>query len=307
MPQDKINAYYTLYTTLVTLAKMMAPMVPFMAEDIYTNLVGSVDSEAPVSVHLCAFPAHDASAVDAELEENMDRVLATVILGRSARNASGMKTRQPLAKMYVKADFTLSSFYTDIIAEELNVKEVVFTDSVRAFTSYTFKPQLKTVGPKYGRFLGDIRNQLAAIDGNAAMDELEATGTLKLNCSGTEIALTLEDLMISSAQTEGFASAEDRGVTVVLDTTLTDALIEEGNVREVVSKVQTMRKESGFEVTDHIRLYVWAGAEVEAIVSRNEAIVKDDTLTDEVVYASTEGGKEWNINGKKVTLAVEKL
>ena len=307
MPQDKINAYYTLYTTLVTLAKLMAPMVPFMAEDIYTNLVGSVDGEAPASVHLCDFPAYDESAVDSELEENMERVLATVILGRSARNASGMKTRQPLAKMYVKADFALSSFYTDIIAEELNVKGVVFTDSVRAFTSYTFKPQLKTVGPKYGRFLGDIRNQLASIDGNAAMDELEATGTLKLNCSGTEIALTKEDLMISSAQTEGFASAEDRGITVVLDTTLTEALIEEGNVREIVSKVQTMRKESGFEVTDHIRLYVWGNGEVEAIVSRNEASVKDDTLTDEVVYVSTTGGKEWNINGKKVTLAVEKL
>ncbi len=307
MPEDKINAYHTLYTTLVTLSKLVAPMLPFMAEDIYTNLVCSVDDTAPASVHLCDFPVCDEGAIDTALEENMDRVLATVILGRSARNASQMKTRQPLSRMYVKADFTLPAFYTDIIAEELNVKEVVFTDSVRAFTSYTFKPQLKTVGPKYGRFLGDIRNQLSQIDGNAAMDELEAKGTLTLLCSGTEIALTPEDLMISSAQTEGYASAEDRGITVVLDTTLTDSLIEEGNVRELVSKIQTMRKDSGFEVTDHIRLYVSDGEEVLAIVRRNEEEIKSETLTDEVLYTPAPCGKSWNINGKSVTLGVEKV
>ena len=308
MPQDKINAYHTLYTALVTLAKVAAPMLPFMSEEIYRNLVTRVDAEAPISVHLCDYPAADGKWVDPELERNMDEVLSVVILGRSARNASALKTRQPLARMYVKADFTLSPFFTDIIAEELNVKEVLFTDSVRAFTSYTFKPQLKTVGPKYGRHLGEIRNQLAAIDGNAAMDELEAKGCLTLICSGTEIVLSSEDLMISSAQTPGYASAEDKGITAVLDTTLTSALIEEGNVRELVSKIQTMRKESGFEVTDHIRLGVADNQTVADIVDRNREQIMADTLTNEVTLGQvSENAKSWNINGEKVSLSVEKL
>ncbi len=309
MPQDKINAYMTLYTALVTLAKVAAPMLPFLSEEIYRNLVTRVDASAPISVHLCDYPAYNADMVDAALEANMEEVLTVVNLGRSARNAAAVKTRQPLSEMYVKSDVTLDEFYTAIVAEELNVKKVTYTDSVRAFTSYTFKPQLKTLGPKYGKYLGEIRNALASIDGNAAMDELEANDCITLVAAdGTPLVLNRDDLMISSAKTEGYSSAEDKGVTVVLSTTLTPALVEEGNVREVVSKIQTMRKEAGFEVTDHIRLATEGNDTVAALIERNASAICADTLTDEILTHTTLGSaKEWNINGETVTLSVEKI
>ncbi len=308
MPQDKVAAYYTLYTALVTVSRLTAPLLPFMAEDMYRNLVCSVDKTAPVSVHLTDYPTCDESLIDPALEENMERVLDLVVLARSARNASSMKTRQPLARMYVKADFSLDAFFTAIIREEINVKEVLFTDTVRDFTSHTFKPQLKTVGPKWGRYLADIRTQLANIDGNAAMDELEEKGVLTLMCSGTEVALAPEDLLISTAQKEGFASQSDHGMTVVLDTTLTPLLIEEGNVREVISKIQTMRKEAGFEVTDHIRLAVTDNAPIADVIRRNAEEIASDTLCDDIVYDTPlTHAKSWNINGETVTLSVEKV
>ncbi len=309
MPQDKINAYMTLYTALVTLAKVAAPMLPFLSEEIYRNLVTRVDATAPISVHLCDYPTYHAEMVDAALEENMEQVLTIVNLGRSARNAAAVKTRQPLAEMFVKSDTPLDSFYTAIIAEELNVKAVTFTDSVRAFTSYTFKPQLKTLGPKYGKYLGDIRTVLSTIDGNAAMDELEANGHLNLTAAdGTALILEKDDLMISSAKTEGYASAEDKGVTVVLSTTLTPALIEEGYIREVVSKIQTMRKEAGFEVTDHIRIATEGNDTIGALMERNASAICADTLANELMTHTTlPYVKEWNINGETVTLSVQKI
>ncbi len=308
MPQDKINAYYTLYTALTTLAGLMAPMLPFMAEDMYRNMVCSVDKEAPKSIHLTSYPVCHEDMIDEELESNMDKVLSLVVLARSARNASNRKTRQPLQRMYIKADFTLSPFYTHIIEEELNVKEALFVPSVRNFTNYTFKPQLKTLGPKYGKHLGNIRTYLGGIDGNAAMDELEEKGCLTMESNGETLTLLQEDLMISSAQTEGYASCEDRGMTVVLDITLTPELIEEGNVRELVSKIQTMRKESGFEVTDHIVLSVNHNPLIEEVVKRNEASIMSDTLTDKVLYGEPlQNSKSWNINGETVTLSVEKI
>ena len=308
MPQDKINAYLTLHTALVTLSKLVAPMLPFLSEQIYRNLVAGLDESAPISVHLTEFPVCDERMIDPALEESMERVLACVVLGRSCRNAAAVKTRQPLANMYVKADFTLDPFYTDIIAEELNVKEVTFVDSTRRFTGYVFKPQLKTVGPKYGKFLGKINPWLAGLDGNAAMDELEEKGFLTLEIDGTALTFTPDDLLISTTKRDGFVSVEDKGVTVVLDTTLTEALIEEGNVREIVSKVQTMRKDAGFEVTDHIRLGVTGNAALAAVVEANRASISADTLADAVstdtVFAHA---KEWSINGETVTVSVEKV
>nr|MCR5082974.1 isoleucine--tRNA ligase [Parasporobacterium sp.] len=255
MEQDKINAYMTLYTALVTTCKVAAPMIPFMTEDIYQNLVRNVDKNAPESIHLCDFPVANEAFIDKELEDNMEKVLDSVVLGRAARNTSNIKNRQPIGKMYIKADWTLSEFYKEIIEEELNVKELVFTDDVRDFTSYSFKPQLKTCGPKFGKLLGQIKNALAGLDGNTAMDEINATGQLKLKLESEEIVMEKEDLLIDAAQTEGYVSESDKGITVVLETTLSDELIEEGFVREVISKIQTMRKEADFEVMDKIRVY----------------------------------------------------
>ena len=252
MPQDKINAYMTLYKALVTVSKAAAPMIPFMTEDIYQNLVRSVDETAPESIHLCDFPEVNESYIDKELEENMERVLDIVVLGRACRNASAIKNRQPIGKMFVKAEFELSDFYKEIIEEELNVKEVEFTDDVRAFTSYSFKPQLRTVGPKYGKFLGKIKEALSSLDGNAAMDKINAGEPLTFDFDGNEVVLEKEDLLIDMAQVEGYVSESDNNITVVLDTKLSDELIEEGFVREIISKIQTMRKEADFQVMDKI-------------------------------------------------------
>ena len=307
MTQDKINAYMTLYTALVTLAKVAAPMIPFMTEDIYRNLVCSIDKNAPISVHLCDFPKYDESKIDRQLEDKMEEVLDIVVLGRACRNAANIKNRQPIGKMYVKAEHELDGFYKDIIADELNIKDVEFTDNVRACTTYSFKPQLKTVGPKYGKHLGAIRTYLSELDGNAAMDELESKGALTFECDGETVELTRDDLLIDAAQVEGFASESDFGITVVLDTRLSDELIEEGFVREIISKLQTMRKDSGFEVMDHISVYVDGNEKISAIIEKNADEIKDEVLAVNIVDGKKcDNSKEWNINGEKVFLGVTK-
>ena len=307
MPEDKVNAYMTLYTSLVTIAKLSAPLIPFMAEDIYRNLVCSVDKSAPESVHLCDYPVCDEAMIDTSLEENMKEVVDIVVLGRACRNAAAIKNRQPIAKMYVKADATPDESFIPVIAEELNLKEVVFTDSVRDFTTYNFKPQLRTVGPKYGKYLGIIKNTLASLDGNAAMDELEANGSIRFDANGDEIVLTKEDLLIEMTKKEGFESLSDRGVTVVIDKRLTPELIEEGNVREIISKIQTMRKDSGFEVMDNIKVAFDGNATVLAVAMKNAEEIKDETLAVSVSEGTLEFSKKWNINGEEVVISVEKV
>ncbi len=307
MTTDKINAYMTLYTALVTLAKISAPMIPFMAEEIYRNLVCSLDKTAPLSVHLCDFPASDASLIDTALEAQMETVLQTVVLGRAARNAANIKNRQPIGKMFVRAEEKLDDVFSAIVAEELNVKEVVFAEDMRAYTTYTFKPQLRTVGPKYGKHLAQIRTALSELDGNDAMDTLERTGALSFDFGGDAVTLTREDLLIESAQMPGYESASDKGITVVLDTNLTDALIEEGYVREIISKVQTMRKDSGFEVTDHIALSVYGNEKLAKIVTQNAAEIMENVLADTILTTPADGGKDWDINGEAVTIAVAKI
>ncbi len=307
MEQDKINAYMTLYTALVTISKAAAPMVPFMTEDIYQNLVRSIDKTAPESIHLCDFPEVKDAWIDKELEADMDLVLKIVVSGRACRNTANIKNRQPVGQMYIKAAFELSDYFKDIIADELNVKNVDFTDDVSAFTSYSFKPQLRTVGPKYGKLLGKIRGALADIDGNKAMAELKSEGKLTFNFDGDIVELTEEDLLIDAAQTEGYVSDTQYDVTVVIDTNLTLELIEEGFVRELISKIQTMRKEADFQVTDHIVVSVMDNDKLTAIVKANEAQIKSEVLADEVVYGSENGyAKEWNINGEAVKLSVMK-
>jgi len=307
MPQDKVNAYMTLYTALVTVCKAAAPMIPFMTEDIYQNLVRSLDDTAPESIHLCDYPEVNTAFIDKDLEKAMDEVLQVVVLGRAARNGSNRKNRQPLAKMYVKAEMALDTVYQQIIEEELNVKAVEFVTDTSAFSSYTFKPQLKTVGPKYGKQLNEIRAALAEIDGNAAMAELTANGVLTLALPSGEVKLAEEDLLIDTAQQEGYFTVADRGVTVVLDTTLTPELIEEGFVREIISKLQTMRKEAGFEVTDHITVYVDGNENIGELISRNADTICEDVLADGITLGETDGFvKEWDINGEKVTFGVKR-
>ena len=308
MEQDKINAYMTLYTALVNVCKAAAPMIPFMTEDIYRNIVCKVDPNAPESIHLCDFPTVDESRIDKDLEKKMDEVLKVVVMGRACRNAANIKNRQPIAKMYVKAPEALPEYFVDIIRDELNVKDVEFTEDVSSFTSYTFKPQLKTVGPKYGKLLGKIRQALPELDGNAAMAELKANGSLKLVFGSDEVVLTEEDLLIEAAQTEGYVSDNNGDITVVLDTKLTPELIEEGFVRELISKIQTMRKEAGFEVMDKIRVYVKDNEKISQILKKYEKDILSDVMADEILYDQASGYvKDWNINGEAVTLGVEKI
>ncbi len=308
MEQDKINAYMSLYTALVTVSKVAAPLIPFMTEQIYQNLVCSVDKTAPESIHLCDYPEVKESFIDQQLEDNMDEVLKIVVMGRAARNTANIKNRQPIGQMFVKAPHTLPVFYQEIIEEELNVKKVVFTDDVRDFTSYSFKPQLKTVGPKYGKQLGNIKNALLEVNGNEAMDTLNNSGALTFTFNGEEVVLTKEDLLIDTAQTEGYISEGDNTITVVLDTNLTPELLTEGFVRELISKIQTMRKEAGFEVMDHIRVYTKGNETIESILKAHEEEVKSEVLADSIQYETTAGyEKEWNINGENVTLGVEKI
>ena len=307
MEQDKINAYMTLYTALVNVSKAAAPMIPFMTEDIYRNLVCSLDQNAPESVHLCDFPEVNEAQIDKGLEANMDEVLKIVVMGRACRNTANIKNRQPIGNMFVKAPFELPGFFSDIIREELNTKKVTFTEDVRDFTSYSFKPQLKTVGPKYGKLLGGIRKALSELDGNAAMDELKANNCLNLDIQGEEVVLLENDLLIDTAQIEGYESVQEGEITVVLDMNLTPELIEEGFVRELISKVQTMRKEAGFEVTDRILIYAAGNDRIEEILKKNTEEVQAEVLADHIILESVEGYvKEWNINGETVTMGVKK-
>ena len=308
MEQDKINAYMTLYTALVTISKAAAPMIPFMTEEIYQNLVRSVDNTAPESIHLCDFPVVDETQIDKQLEADMSVVLKAVVMGRACRNTANIKNRQPIGTMFIKAGHELSEYCKEIIEDELNVKNVVFTDDVRDFTSYTFKPQLRTVGPKYGKQLGGIQKTLASLDGNAAMDELNAEGALKFDVDGVTVELTKDDLLIDMSQKEGYVSEEDGGMTVVLDTNLTEELLEEGFVYEVISKIQTMRKDSGFEVMDHIRVSLSGNDKLADIVAKNEASIAGKVLADSISAGETFGiSKEWSVNGENVTISVEKV
>ena len=306
LDQDKINAYLTLYSALVTVAKTAAPMIPFMAEDIYQNLVCSVDKKAPESIHLCSFPEVNKDFVDEELEKNMDEVLNIVGLGRTARNGANIKNRQPLGSMYVNADIKLDGYYADIIRDELNVKTVNFVDAADDLMSYNFKPQLKTLGPKYGKQLGEIRTLLAELDGTAAKKELDANGNIKLNISIGEIELTADDLLIESVQKSGLFSVSDFGVTVAIDTNLTPELIEEGFVREVISKIQTMRKDADFKVTDHINITVSGNEKIAEIIENNKDFIFTTVLAESATVGEPDGyTAEWNINGEKVTLGVK--
>ena len=308
MEQDKINAYMTLYHALVTIAKTAAPMIPFMTEDIYQNLVRSVDKDAIESIHLCDFPIVNEAWIDKDLEADMKELLEIVVLGRACRNTANIKNRQPIGTMYVKAEKKMSEFYTDIIADELNVKEVKFADDVESFISYSFKPQLRTVGPKYGKLLGGIRQALTDINGTAAMNELRTNGVLKLDINGNDVELTEEDLLIETAQTEGYVSESDGETSVVLDTNLTPELIEEGFVREIISKIQTMRKEAGFEVMDKIVVYAHGNDKIQDVMKAHEDEIKSEVLADEMVLGETDGYvKEWNINKEAVTMGVKKL
>lgn len=306
MEQDKINAYMTLYSALITICKVIAPMLPFMAEDIYQNLVRNVDKTMPESVHLCDFPKAHKEMIDKALERKMDEVLKIVVLGRAARNTANIKNRQPIKRMYIKAE-SLPEFYQMIIRDELNVKEIEFVTDVQAFTSYTFKPQLKTVGPKYGKQLGNIKTALSELDGNRAMNRLNEQGFLSFEFDGANVELTKDDLLIDMTQKQGFVSEMDNTVIVVLDTDLTPDLIEEGFVREIISKVQTMRKEAGFEVTDHITVYVQNNKSISSVLKANETFIKSEVLAEQICYEQMEGyQKEWNINGEKVVLGVKK-
>ena len=307
LEQDKINAYMTLYTALVTVVKLAAPMIPFMAEDIYRNLVCNIDKDAPISVHLCDYPVSDSKLVDKELEAAMDEVLNIVVLGRAARNTANIKNRQPLGKIFVSASKVLGKEFCEIVEDELNVKALEFVTDSSGYVSYNFKPQLKTLGPKYGKLLGAIREQLASLDGSAAKSELDEKGAITIMAGDTEIALAAEDLLIETVQKEGFQAESGNGVTVVLDTNLTAELIEEGFVRELISKIQTMRKDAGFEVMDTIKIYVSGNEKIEAIFASNADTIKHDVLATEII-ASAGGSftKDWDINGEKVTMGVEK-
>ncbi len=308
MEQDKINAYMTLYTCLVTFCKAAAPMIPFMTEEIYQNLVRSVDASQPESIHLCDFPKVEEEHVDKKLEADMDIVLKAVVMGRACRNTANIKNRQPVNTMFVKAEYELTGFYKDIIADELNVKKVVFTNDVREFTSYTFKPQLRTVGPKYGKQLGAIKKYLEELDGNAAMDTLQKDGTLKFTAGDVEVSLTEEDLLIEMTQKEGYVTEADNSMTVVLDTNLTPELIEEGFVLELISKIQTMRKDAGFEVTDHIRVAFADNEKIEEIAQKHEKEIAGKVLADALsVKNELSVAKEWNVNGENVKISVERV
>ena len=308
MEQDKINAYMTLYTALVTICKAAAPLIPFMTEEIYQNLVKSIDKSEPESIHLCQFPVVQKEMIDVELETNMEAVLETVVMGRACRNNANIKNRQPIGMMYIKSEQVLEAFYTEIIKEELNVKEVVFTEDVRDFTSYSFKPQLRTVGPKYGKQLGGIQKELASLDGNIAMDELNEKGQLTFPVGEVEVIITKEDLLIDIAQKDGYVNEENNKLTVVLDTNLSPELIEEGFVFEMISKIQTMRKDADFEVMDHIKVAFQQNEKISEIAKRNKEMISSKVLADELcVGVDFSIAKEWNVNGETVIISVEKV
>ncbi len=307
MPKDKVDAYMTLYTVLTTFSKVAAPFIPFMAEQIYRNLVLNIDKNAPQSVHLCDYPDVDETLIDKELEENMELVLDIVVEGRAARNTANIKNRQPIGTMYVKSEKVLPEMFKNIVADELNIKNVIFTDEVREFTTYKFKPQLRTLGPKYGKLVGKIGAKLAEFDGNELMDKFN-TGMVSFEIDGTLIELQKDDVLIEAGQKEGFVAESDKTITVVIDTNLSAELIEEGFVREIISKLQTMRKEADFEVTDHIKVFYTGNAVIEGVMERNKEEIKSEVLGEELTEGTAEGyTKEWNINNEKVTLTVVKI
>ena len=306
MTPDKEAAYMTLYTVLKTMALISAPFTPFMSETMYQNMVRTVDKSAPESIHLCDWPKKDESFIDPELEANMAAVLDIVVLGRSARNAANIKNRQPVASMYVQGK-ALPDMYVSIIADELNVKEVRFVDDASSFISYRVKPQLKTLGPRYGKLLPKINQYLAGEGvGNAVVAAHNRGESYKFDIDGTEISLAAEDVLVSTEENAGFVTVTEHDLSVVLDTNLTPELIEEGFVREIVSKVQTMRKEAGFEVTDHIVLSHHGNSLIEGIFARHGAEIAADTLADSIKLGSAGYVKDWEINGESVTLGVEK-
>ncbi|MCR4850236.1 MAG: DUF5915 domain-containing protein, partial [Lachnospiraceae bacterium] len=308
MEQDKINAYMTLYTALVEICKCAAPMIPFMTEEIYQNLVRTNDSSAPESIHLCDYPVAKKEWIDSELEENMEEVLSIVVLGRAARNAANIKTRQPIKAMLVKAGKELPDFFVDIIEDELNVKEVLFKDDVSEYAGYTFKPQLRTVGPKYGKVLGGIQKYLASVNGTEAMNTLKSNGSLDFDVDGTSVSLAEEDLLIDVTTKEGFVTEGDSNTTVVLDTNLTPELIEEGFVLEVISKIQTMRKDSDFEVMDRIKVSINGNDRLADIVLKNKDTIATKVLADELTKGSEFAiSKDWNINGEKAVISLERI
>ena len=308
MEQDKVNAYMTLYTALVTLCKAAAPMIPFMTEEIYQNLVRTNDKSAPESIHLCSFPEYDEKLIDKNLEADMDLVLQASTLARNARNAANIKNRQPLAKLYIKADRHLNDYYKAILADELNVKEVEEIDDASGYISYTFKPQLKTLGPKYGKLIGEIRSGLRALNGAAAKAQLDKDGYITLSLSTGDIQLTADDLLIETKQTEGFESVSENNIIVALDTHITPRLLEEGFVREIISKLQTMRKEAGFMVMDRIDVCVSGNDKIFGIMKNNSAEIQENVLADSITDTACDGGytKAWDINGEQVTFTVKK-
>ena len=306
MTADKEAAYMTLYTVLKTMALISAPFTPFMSETMYQNMVRTVDKSAPESIHLCDWPHKDESFIDPELEANMAAVLDIVVLGRSARNAANIKNRQPVASMYVQGK-ALPDMYVSIIADELNVKEVRFVDDASSFISYRVKPQLKTLGPRYGKLLPKINQYLAGEGvGNAVVAAHNRGESYSFDIDGTEISLAAEDVLVSTEENAGFVTVTEHDLSVVLDTNLTPELIEEGFVREIVSKVQTMRKEAGFEVTDHIVLSHHGNSLIESIFAKHGAEIAADTLADSIKLGSAGYVKDWDINGESVTLGVEK-
>ena len=308
MEEDKINAYMTLYTALVTISKAAAPMIPFMTESIYQNLVCGLDESAAKSIHLCDFPEVNEKFIDKELEDKMDEVLDIVVIGRACRNAANIKNRQPIGKMFVKADRELEDYYKEIIKDELNVKEIEFVEDAESFSSYSFKPQLRTLGRRFGSQINNVKEILAGLDGTKAMADLKANGSITILVDGNEEKLSEEDLLIETAQMEGFESETDKGITVVLDTKLSPELIEEGFVREIISKVQTMRRDSDFEVTDHIRLYQGGNDTIREIIFKNADLIKKEVLADEIFLGEMRGHTaDWNINGEEVTFGVTKV
>ncbi len=299
--EDKTAAYMTLYTALTTTAKTAAPMIPFMAEAIYRNLVCNVDKSAPESVHLCTFPEVNESLIDKELERNMDEVVQIVVLGRAARNGSNMKNRQPLNTMFVQCEKEVDGDFIEIIRDELNVKSVDFIEDASQLVSYIFKPQLRTVGPKFGKQLGEIKEALNNLD-SSAKAALDADGKLTLSLPSGEVELLTEDILLETTQKEGVFTVSDRGVTVALDTILTPELVEEGFVKELISKIQTMRKDSDFNVMDRINVTIGGNEKVLNIAKKNEASISTVVLSDSITQG--EGGKEWDINGEKVSISV---
>ena len=306
MEQDKVNAYLTLYTALVTTVKAAAPMVPFITESIYRNLVCSVDKNAPISVHLADFPTANEAWIDPALEDNMEVVLEVVTLGRAARNAANIKNRQPVGQMYVKAAHELPDFFVKIIEDELNIKEVIFRDDMSDFLAYHVKPNFHVLGPKVGKQMGAVKKALEASDGAAVKDALAGDGSYTLHLPDGDVTVTAEDVEVTVSQRDGYNCQSYGGVTVALSTTLTEALIEEGFVREIISKVQTMRKECGLEVTDHIALDLSGNPRLVEIARRNEAFIREITLADSLSCDAPMGtSKEWNINGEKLTISIQ--